>query len=51
MCRKAYATSEYKKARVSGLSVKESMSHVSTLLGHGQERFDLMREYICCPLV
>lgn len=51
MCRKAYATSEYKKARSSGLSIKESMSHVSVLLGHGKERFDLMLEYICSPLI
>ena len=51
LCRKAYATSQYKQARSSGLSVKESVSHVSVLLGHGKERFDLMREYICCPLV
>lgn len=51
LCRKAFATSQYQQARSSGLSVKESMSHVSVLLGHGKERFDLMREYICCPLV
>lgn len=51
LCRKAYATSQYQQARSSGLSVKESMSHVSVLLGHGKERFDLMREYICCPLI
>lgn len=51
LCRKAYATSQYKQARTSGLSVKESMSYVSGLLGHGANRFELMKEYICCALV
>lgn len=51
LCRKAFATSQYQQARSTGLSIKESMARVSILLGHGKERFDLMREYICCPLV
>lgn len=51
LCRKSYATTQYKQARSAGLSVKESMSHVSKLLGHGANRFELMKEYICFPLV
>lgn len=51
MCRKYYATIQYQKARANGLTVKESMSRVSVLLGHGENRFELMREYICCPIV
>ena len=51
LCRKAYATKQYKECRSNGLTIKESMSRVSQLLGHGKERFNLMREYICCPLI
>ena len=50
-CRKAYATQKYKEYREQGLSVKESMSKVSVNLGHGANRFELMKEYICTALV
>lgn len=50
-CRKAYATQKYKEYRESGLSIKEAMSKVSVNLGHGTNRFELMKEYICTVLV
>ena len=50
LCRKAYATKQYKECRSAGLTVKESMQKVSSLLGHGMNRFELMKEYICCSL-
>ena len=50
-CRKAYATQKYKEYRENGLSVKEAMSKVSVNLGHGSNRFELMKEYICTALV
>ncbi len=49
-CRKAYATQKYKEYRENGLSVKEAMSKVSVNLGHGANRFELMKEYICTAL-
>lgn len=49
-CRKAYATHKYKEYRIN-LSVKEAMSKVSVNLGHGANRFELMKEYICTALV
>lgn len=51
LCRKAYATKQYKECRSAGLTVKESMQKISSLLGHGMNRFELMKEYICCPLI
>lgn len=50
-CRKVYATQKYKEYRENGLSVKEAMSEVSANLGHGANRFELMKEYICTALV
>ncbi len=50
-CRKVYATQKYKEYRENGLSVKEAMSKVSANLGHGANRFELMKEYICTALV
>lgn len=50
-CRKAYATEKYKEYRKSGLSVKEAMGKVSVNLGHGANRYELMKEYICTALV
>ncbi len=49
-CRKAYATQKFKEYRVN-LCVKEAMSKVSVNLGHGANRFELMKEYICTALV
>lgn len=51
LCRKAYATNLYQECRGSGMTVQESLSAVSTSLGHGEKRNALMREYICAPIV
>ena len=50
MARKAYATNLYKECRNQGMSVQSSLSAVSTSLGHGANRNDLMKQYICCPI-
>ena len=50
MTRKAYATNMYKECRAQGMSVQSSLSAVSQALGHGANRNDLMKEYICCPI-
>ena len=48
--RKAYATNLYKECRTRGMSVQSSLSTVSRSLGHGANRNDLMKQYICCPI-
>lgn len=48
--RKAYATNLYKECRTQGMSVQSSLSAVSRSLGHGANRNDLMKQYICCPI-
>jgi len=48
--RKAYATNLYKECRNQGMSVQSSLSAVSKSLGHGANRNDLMKQYICCPI-
>ena len=48
--RKAYATNLYKECRAQGMSVQNSLSTVSKSLGHGANRNDLMKQYICCPI-
>lgn len=48
--RKAYATNLYKECRNQGMSVQSSLSAVSRSLGHGANRNDLMKQYICCPI-
>ena len=50
MTRKAYATNLYRELREQGVSVQKSLSTVSQALGHGANRNDLMKEYICCPI-
>ena len=50
MTRRAYATNLYKECRSQGMSVQSSLSTVSQSLGHGANRNDLMKEYICCPI-
>ena len=50
MTRKAYATNLYKECRNQGMSVQSSLSAVSRSLGHGANRNDLMKQYICCPI-
>ena len=48
--RKAYATNLYKECRNQGMSIQSSLSAVSKSLGHGANRNDLMKQYICCPI-
>ncbi len=48
--RRAYATNMYKECRAQGMSVQSSLSAVSKSLGHGANRNDLMKQYICCPI-
>ena len=50
MTRRAYATNMYRELRSQGVSVQGSLSAVSQSLGHGANRNDLMKEYICCPI-
>ncbi len=50
MTRKAYATNLYQECRQQGMSVQGSLSAVSQALGHGANRNDLMKQYICCPI-
>lgn len=50
MARKAYATNLYKACRAQGMSVQNSLSTVSRSLGHGANRNELMKQYICCPI-
>ncbi len=50
MTRKAYATNLYQECRQQGMSVQGSLSAVSKSLGHGANRNDLMKQYICCPI-
>ena len=50
MTRKAYATQLFKDCRQQGMSIQSSLSIVSRSLGHGANRNDLMKQYICCPI-
>lgn len=50
MTRKAYATQLYQECRKQGISVQRSLSTVSRSLGHGANRNNLMKQYICCPI-
>ena len=48
--RKAFATSKYKEYREQGQTVQQALNNVSNCLGHGNNRNDLMKQYICCPI-
>lgn len=50
MTRKAYATQLFQDLRKQGMSVQASLSTVSRSLGHGANRNELMKQYICCPI-
>lgn len=50
LTRKLYATERYSALRQSGCSVKQALDRVSRDLGHGANREQLMKEYICCSL-
>lgn len=44
--RKMYAQESYDRFREQGLSIKEALGEVSKLLGHGEDRRALMKEYV-----
>lgn len=48
--RKTFATNKYKEYRLQGHTVQQSLNKVSHVLGHGSNRNELMKEYICCPI-
>jgi integrase len=48
--RKNFATAKYKEYRKKGETVQQALDSVSHALGHGSNRNQLMKEYICCPL-
>ncbi len=48
--RKAFATEKYKEYRKSGLTVQQSLNKVSHGLGHGDNRTELLKNYVCCEL-
>lgn len=49
--RKAFATNKYKEYRQDGqTTVQQALNKVSNRLGHGNNRNDLMKQYICCPI-
>lgn len=48
--RKNFATAKYKEYREKGETVQQALDSVSHALGHGSNRNQLMKEYICCPL-
>jgi integrase len=50
MLRKNYATNKYQEYRGNGLSIQQALSRVSVNLGHGENRKQLMKQYICCPI-
>ena len=50
LCRKAYATNMYQELRNKGVGIQGSLSAVSKALGHGANRNELMKQYICCPI-
>lgn len=44
--RKMYAQDEYDRLREKGNSISDSLKEVSVLLGHGEDRMELMKQYI-----
>lgn len=48
--RKSFATTKYQEYRSQGMSVQKSLDKVSEVLGHGSNRNELMKQYICCPI-
>lgn len=48
--RKNFATAKYKEYREQGETVQQALDHVSHVLGHGSNRNQLMKAYICCEL-
>lgn len=44
--RKMYAQDEYDRLREEGNSISDSLKEVSVLLGHGEDRMELMKQYV-----
>lgn len=44
--RKMYAQKEYDRFRSEGMEIKQALQEVSVLLGHGEDRMELMRQYV-----
>ena len=44
--RKMYAQEEYDRCRAEGMEIKEALGEVSVQLGHGENRLELMKEYV-----
>lgn len=44
--RKMYAQKEYDRFRSEGMEIRQALQEVSKLLGHGEDRIELMREYV-----
>lgn len=44
--RKMYAQEEYDKRIEQGMERKKALGQVSKLLGHGEDRMELMKEYV-----
>ena len=44
--RKMYAQNEFNRCRAKGMEIKQALQEVSVLLGHGEDRMELMRQYV-----
>ena len=44
--RKMYAQNEFNRCRDEGMEIKQALQEVSILLGHGEDRMELMRQYV-----
>lgn len=44
--RKMYAQKEYDRFRSEGMEIRQALQEVSKLLGHGEDRMELMKEYV-----
>lgn len=44
--RKMYAQNEFDRCRSEGSDIKQALQEVSVLLGHGEDRMELMRQYV-----
>ena len=44
--RKMYAQQEFDKYREQGMEIDKALGQVSVQLGHGENRLELMREYV-----
>ena len=44
--RKMYAQEEFNKYRSEGMEIKQALQRVSVLLGHGEDRMELMKQYV-----